>query len=413
MTLENDNIAPAKVNDPAETTGAANGSVLAGVVSRPPRYQSVDFFRGLVVAFMIVVNTPGTLQHVYDPLEHVLWFGCSLADVVFPSFLFLAGVSMWFSFSRFNYRWSAEAGWKILRRTGFIFLLGVLLNKFPLYWKNPDHWRIMGVLQRIALSYGLASVLALTLSRRMLLLVCGGILLLYWGILTGCAVPGGDPYGMDTNAMFRLDRWIYGMEIEAVLHIDHWLFGDDYFWHGNGFHFDPEGVLGVLPSIVTVVLGWFCGYLLSRHARRKGRLLRWLALYGVVCGFSGLALGEWMPVSKKLWTSSYVLYAGGVSIILLAACIWLIEIRRWRPGVGFFLVFGANPLLAFILSEAIEQVAFSIPTVQGDAYNWLYFHSFGLLGVGEFTSLLFALTYMLFCWLICHALYVRRIFLKI
>ena len=107
---------------------------------------------------MIVVNTPGSLEHVYDPLEHVLWFGCTLADVVFPSFLFLVGVSMWFSFSRYQYRWSAEAGRKILRRVALIFLIGFLLNKFPVFWKNLDHWRVMGILQRIALSYGLAAV---------------------------------------------------------------------------------------------------------------------------------------------------------------------------------------------------------------------------------------------------------------
>ncbi len=362
---------------------------------------------------MIVVNTPGSLEHVYDPLEHVLWFGCTLADVVFPSFLFLVGVSMWFSFSRYQYRWSAEAGRKILRRVALIFLIGFLLNKFPVFWKNLDHWRVMGILQRIALSYGLAAVLVLTLSRRALIIAAAGILLLYWGVLYWFVTPGGDPYAMDTNAMLRLDRWLYGIEVDAALHIDHWLFGDDYFWHGNGFHFDSEGLLGVLPSIVTVILGWMSGMILSHRAGRKGMLLRDLALFGIVCGFAGLLWGEYFPISKKLWTSSYVLYAGAVSIILLAACIWLIDVRKWRHGMGFFLVFGANPLFAFILSEGLEQIAFSIPCGEGDAYEWLYAHSFQMIGGGEFSSLLFALTFMLFCWLICRWLYVRKIFVKI
>lgn len=414
MALEKEKILPAKITIRPETNGKSNGSVkyvVAPAVS--DRFLSVDFFRGLVVAFMIVVNTPGTLEYVYDPLEHARWFGCTLADVVFPSFLFLTGVSMWFSFARFDRKWTPEAGWKILRRTVLIFLIGFLLNKFPVYWKNLDHWRIMGILQRIALSYGLAAVLVLNLRPKLLMTVSGAVLLLYWGILNWFATPGGDPYGIDTNAMLRLDRWIYGIEVEAALQVDHWLFGDDYFWHGNGFHFDSEGLLGVLPSIVTVILGWMSGAMLSRHSGRKGLLLRNLVIFGISCGFAGLVWGLFFPVSKKLWTSSYVLYTAGVSMIMLATCIWLIDVRKWRTGTGFFLVFGANPLFAFVLSEALEQIAFSIPSGEGDAYGWLYAHFFKAVGDGEFRSLLFALSYMLLCWLICRWLYVRKVFVKI
>lgn len=414
MALDKEKILPAKITFRPETSDvqihssekppAAQGSV---------RYLSIDFFRGIVVAFMIVVNSPGTLDHVYDPLEHAVWFGCTLADVVFPSFIFLVGVSMWFSFAKYERRWSPEAGWKILKRVLLIFFIGVLLNKFPLYWKNLDHWRIMGILQRIALSYGFAAILALTLPRRALIIVSAAILFSYWGILNWFVVPGGDPYGMDTNAMLRLDRWIYGVEVNAALHIDHWLFGDDYFWHGNGFHFDSEGLLGVLPSIVTVVLGWLSGALLSQHSGRKGLLLRDLLLFGVVCGLAGLLWGMFFPVSKKLWTSSYVLYAGGISMIMLSACIWLIDVQKWRLGTNFFLVFGANPLFAFIFSEGLEQAAFSIPWGESDAYEWFYAHFFKSFGSGEFSSLLFALTYMLMCWLVCRWLYARKIFIKI
>jgi predicted acyltransferase len=413
MALGKEKIVPEKKSDRPETNGKPNGSEKYVASAASARFLSIDFFRGLVVTFMIVVNTPGTLEYVYDPLEHALWFGCTLADVVFPSFLFLVGVSMWFSFAKYDRRWSAGAGWKILRRVALIFLIGLLLNKFPVYWKHLDHWRIMGVLQRIALSYGLAAVLVLTLQRKALVTVSVSILLLYWGILNWFATPGGDPYGIDTNAMLRLDRWIYGIEVEAALHIDHWLFGDDYFWHGNGFHFDSEGLLGVLPSVVTVILGWMSAALLSRYSGRKGLLLRNLVIFGVVCGFAGLVWGVFFPVSKKLWTSSYVLYTGGISMIMLASCIWLIDVRKWRAGTGFFLVFGANPLFAFVLSEALEQIAFSIPSGNSDAYEWLYVHFFKPIGAGEFNSLLFALSYMLFCWLICRWLYVRKIFVKI
>lgn len=413
MASEKEKILPAKIIFRSETNGMQISSAKPHDSPGRGRYLSIDFFRGVVVAFMIVVNAPGTLDHVYDPLEHALWFGCTLADVVFPSFIFLVGVSMWFSFAKFERRWSPEAGWKILKRVALIFIIGVLLNKFPVFWKNLDHWRMMGILQRIALSYGIAAVLVLTLPRRALVVVTVSILFLYWGVLNWFAVPGGDPYGMDTNAMLRLDRWIYGIEVDAALHIDHWLFGDDYFWHGNGFHFDSEGLLGVLPSVVTVVLGWLSGALLSQQPGRKGLILRDLLLFGVACGLAGLLWGLYFPVSKKLWTSSYVLYAGGISMILLSACIWLIDVQKWRMGTKFFLVFGANPLFAFVFSEGLEQAAFSIPCGESDTYGWIYAHFFKPVGSGEFSSLLFALTYMLLCWLVCRWFYARKIFIKI
>ncbi|GAB4490397.1 MAG: acyltransferase family protein [Saprospiraceae bacterium] len=362
---------------------------------------------------MLLVNAPGTLEYVYAPLEHARWLGCTLADLVFPSFLFLVGLSMWFSFSKYDRRWSAEAGWKILRRTLLIFLIGFLLNKFPVYWKNLDHWRVMGVLQRIALSYGIAAILALTLPWRALVAVSVGILLLYWGILNWFVVPGGDPYGMDTNAMMRLDRWIYGIEVEAALRVDRWLFGDDYFWHGNGFHFDSEGLLGTLPSVVTVILGWICGDFLGRFSGQKDVLLRNLLVLGVGCGIAGLAWDFVFPISKKLWTSSYVLYAGGISIVFLAFFIWLVDVCGWRRGTGFFLAFGANPLFAFVMSEALEQLAFSVPCGSGDCYERLYIQFFKPINGGELGSFLFALTFMILCWLVCLWLYRRKIFIKI
>ena len=411
MILENDKILTAKVVDRAVTDDNLNGSEKPFPAA--PRFLSVDFYRGVVVAFMILVNTPGTLHYVYPPLAHAHWIGCTLADLVFPCFLFLTGVSMQLSFAKFKAAWSVEFGKKVLRRTVLIFLIGFLLNKFPVYWEHLDHWRVMGVLQRIALSFGIASLLVLTLRTRALIAVSVGILLLYWGVLLFFATPGGDPYGIDTNAAFNLDRWLYGVEVDAAMHLDHWLFGDDYFWHGNGFHFDPEGLLGVIPSVVTVILGWLSATLMARRSRQKTLLLRDLLAIGTACCLAGLAWGVFFPISKKLWTSSFVLYAGGFSVILLAACIWLIDIYGWRRGTGFFLVFGANPLFAFILSEGLEQIAFNIPCGEGDAYEWAYARFFQPLDGGELGSFLFAVSYMLLCWLICRWLYVRRIFVKI
>ena len=130
------------------------------------RYLAIDFYRGVTIAFMIIVNTPGTWSYAYAPLQHANWNGCTPTDLVFPSFMFIIGVAMWFSFGKYDRHWSPALGWKILRRTALLFLVGLLLNKFPIYWRDWDQWRIFGVPQRLALGYGLASVLVLTLHRR-------------------------------------------------------------------------------------------------------------------------------------------------------------------------------------------------------------------------------------------------------
>lgn len=375
--------------------------------STSARYLSVDFYRGLTIAFMIIVNTAGDWAHVYPPLRHAEWHGCTPTDLVFPSFMFIIGVSMWFAFAKFDRKWSAEAGRKILRRTALLFLIGLILNNFPFLWENWDTWRIMGVPQRLALGYGIASVLALTLSRQMLLIVSAGILLLYWGLLNWFAAPGADPYGASGSAIFRLDAWLFGAEHlykETVA-------------PGLRIPFDPEGVLSTLPAVVTVILGWLCGELLTSRPHQKDLVVRDLLVYGLLIGFAGLAWDLFFPINKKIWSSSYVLYVGGISMILLAVSVWVIDIRGWRNGTGFFLAFGANPLFAYVLSEALVISLGSITWGSGenetDARSWIYDTLFRPIEGAEFSSFLFALIYMLLCWLICRWLYVRKIYIKL
>ena len=306
--------------------------------STSERYLAVDFFRGLTITLMIIVNTAGDWSHIYAPLRHAEWHGCTPTDLVFPSFMFIIGVSMWFAFGKYQRKWSSEVGWKILRRTALLFAIGLLLNKFPYYWKDWDSWRIMGVPQRLALGYGIASVMVLTLSRRMLIWISAGILLLYWAILWKFPLMGGDPYGLHTNAVRVLDLM---------------LFGDSHLYHGDGIGFDPEGLLSTLPAIVTVILGWLSGELLAYRSQQKDLLVRDLLVFGLICGFVGLAWDLFFPINKKLWTSSYVLYAGGISMIGLAASVWFLDVRGWSNGAGFFLAFGANALFAYVFSEAL------------------------------------------------------------
>ncbi|MEO6038207.1 MAG: heparan-alpha-glucosaminide N-acetyltransferase domain-containing protein [Saprospiraceae bacterium] len=363
------------------------------------RYLAIDFYRGVTIAFMIIVNTPGTWGYAYAPLQHADWNGCTPTDLVFPSFLFIIGVSMWFSMGKYGRQWSPALGWKILRRTALLFLVGLLLNKFPIYWGDWDHWRIFGVPQRLALGYGLASVLVLTLPRRVLIWVSAGILVVYWGILHRFGAPGFDPYGLEGNVVLRVDRW---------------LMGNNHLWHGERIAFDPEGLLSTLPAVVTVILGWLSGELMAYRSKQKDLLIRDLLVFGLLCGFIGLAWDLFFPINKKLWTSSFVLYAGGISMVLLAASIWLIEVRGWRNGTGFFLAFGANSLFAYVFSEVLILIFQNIRWGEDmNAQKWIYATVFEPIEGAEFSSFLFSLSYLLVCWLVCRWLYVRQIFIKL
>ncbi|MCB9308110.1 MAG: DUF1624 domain-containing protein [Lewinellaceae bacterium] len=366
------------------------------------RYLSIDFYRGLTIALMLVVNTPGTWAHVFPPLLHAEWHGCTPTDLVFPSFMFIIGVSMWFSFEKYGRRLDAALGRKVLKRTLLLFALGILLAKFPFYWKDWDQLRIMGVLQRLALGYGLAALLALSLPGRWLFAAGAALLLGYWALLTGFAVPGEDPFGLTGNAVRRLDL--------AVL-------GDSHVWHGKGIPFDPEGILSTLPAIVTVLLGWWSGQLMQRHQDNKMSAVRALLLWGGTLAVAGLLWDIVFPINKSLWTSTFVLYTGGISMILLAFSVWALDVADGRRYVRFFLVFGANPLFAYVLAGLLTKTMLRIQWQENGepltAYAWIYRQVFQPIEGGAFGSLLFALTFLLICWSVCAVMYRKKIFVKI
>jgi predicted acyltransferase len=367
------------------------------------RSYAVDFFRGLTIALMIVVNTAGDWAHVYAPFRHAQWHGCTPTDLVFPSFMFLIGVSMWFSFEKYGKTLNAELTKKILKRTALLFLVGLILNNFPFLWKNWDTWRILGVPQRLALGYCFASFLCLKLNIKQLIITSVSLLLAYWGLMKGFAIDPANPYSLNGNAVLRLDLW---------------LFGEKHLYHGDGIGFDPEGLLSTIPAIVTVILGWLCGQLMNYRKMQSELLVRDLLLFGILCGFMGLTWDLFFPINKKLWTSSYVLYAGGVSIIVLAACVYAIDNVKWRNGTGLFFAFGANSLFAYVLSEAMVMILGNINITGANGKSmavttWIYETVFKPFGSAEFSSLLYAFIYMTLCWLICRYLYVRKIFIKL
>lgn len=366
------------------------------------RYLSVDFYRGLTIAFMLVVNTPGTWKHVFPPLLHADWHGCTPTDLVFPSFLFIVGVSMRFSFFKYPRGDRSFLVSKVWRRTALLFALGLLLAWYPFWGKSLSDLRVLGVLQRIALCYGLASLMVLYLPARGLVVAAVGLLLGYWGVLVRGVGPGIDPFSLEDNVVRRIDLA---------------LIGEAHLWKGKGIAFDPEGLLSTLPAVVTVLLGWWSGQLIQRAGSAPQRAMLHLVVFGAVLTGLGWLWHSVFPINKSLWTSSFVLYAGGLSMLLLAVSVAVLDVLQWRHGAHFFLVFGANPLFAYVLAGILAKTALFLRWGEGEAatngYQWLYQTFFAPIEPYRAGSLLFALAFMLGCWLVCWVMYRRGIFIKI
>ncbi len=364
------------------------------------RYLALDVFRGITIASMITVNNPGSWAHIYAPLRHSEWHGCTPTDLVFPFFLFIVGVSMFFSFSKYNSTLNKESLIKIGKRTLLIFAIGLFLNSFPQWSADYSKLRILGVLQRIALAYGIGSLVVLAVPRKYLLYTAGSILLLYWGILY--FFGGADPYSLTGNVTIAVDG--------AILGITH-------LYKGFGIPFDPEGLLSTIPAIGTVILGYLAGGLI-RQTEKSDVPLK-LMLFGALGVAAGLVWSLLLPINKPLWTSSYVLYTAGLASVMLGILIWIIDIKGFTKWTSFFVVFGMNPLFIFALA-GLWAKSFSrfIKITEADGTiisgnSWTYKHLF-LSWAGELNgSLLFALSHIVVFWLICLFLYKKKIFIKV
>jgi predicted acyltransferase len=365
------------------------------------RYLALDVLRGITISAMILVNNPGTWAHIFGPLEHSKWHGCTPTDLVFPFFLFVVGVSMFFSFSKYNNSLNKESLLKIGRRTLLIFAIGLFLNSFPQWAADYSKLRIAGVLQRIALAYGIGSLIVLGIPRKYLPYAGASILLLYWGILY--FMGGSDPYSLAGNAAVPFDKTILG---------------ENHLYKGFGIPFDPEGLLSTIPAIVTVILGYLTGSIIKQS--EKIRVPRLLSIYGIAGVVTGYLWGMVFPINKPLWTSSYVLYAAGWALLVLALLIWLIDLKGYTKWTSFFVVFGMNPLVIFALSGLYARsISRLIHITENDGsvvngYTWIYQHLFEpICSDLRISSLLFALSHILLFWLIGLVLYRNKIFIKV
>ncbi len=370
-------------------------------MSTTNRLVSLDIFRGMTIAFMILVNTPGSWTYVYAPLRHAAWDGCTPTDLVFPFFLFIVGVSMYLAFSKFNHQLTPEAIRKIGKRTLIIFLIGLALNWFPFYNKSFEELRIMGVLQRIALAYGFGALICLSINRRNVLYVGGGMLLLYWALMW---FLGGDPkLGLETNFQRQLDLLLLG---------ENHLYKGYTNAAGEKVAFDPEGILSTLSSIVTVMFGYWVGSLI-KTMKNRDLLIKNLLIFGVIGILMGWAWDKFFPINKPIWSSSYVLYTAGMATVGLALCIEFIDLRGKNLLNTPFLVFGMNSLFSYVLSGLFVKVSFLINIGDQNLYAWLYSSIFQPT-LGDFNgSLIFAITYVGLIWLCSLVLYRRQIFIKI
>lgn len=319
------------------------------------RFRSLDVFRGATVALMILVNNPGTWAHMYPPLAHAPWHGCTPTDLVFPFFLFAVGNALAFVMPGLL-AGPAGAFWaKVARRTLLIFLIGLFLNASPfvrwsaegeLVMRQWETLRFMGVLQRIALCFGAAAVIVWLFGRRGAAGPLWATAALLVGYALACLLLGapGDPYS--------LQGW-FGTAIDRAL------LGETHLYKGEGVPFDPEGLASTMPAVAQVLLGWWVGRMVVAgplSAALVSRLFLWATALLVLAYFWQLE----MPLNKKIWTSSYVLHTTGLAMMALAAFIHLIDIRKQpRELAGwatFFEVFGKNPLFVFVLSGFVPRV---------------------------------------------------------
>ncbi len=378
------------------------------------RLLSLDAFRGMTIAAMILVNTPGSWGHVYAPLRHADWHGWTPTDLIFPFFLFIVGVAMTFSIqTRIGVDFKSDIYKKVIKRSVILFLLGLLLNFYPFGIPfTSDGWsnfsfssiidtfmdiRIMGVLQRISLCYLISSVMIIYLTRRLQYYAAFGLLAIY------------------ATAMLLYGN--FTLEDNLARTIDLAIFSPSNMYTVQGLPFDPEGVLSTIPAVVTTLSGVFVGNMLRRHLSPREK-----AIQLIIWGLSGILLGNalniMIPINKQLWTPSYVFLTSGWACLILSIFYWLIEIKNIKSWAKPFIVFGSNSIIVFVASGILVTTILKIKIHLNDGsitslYNWIYKYLF-VSWAGDLNgSLFFAITWILFWLGVLWVFYIKKIFIKI
>jgi predicted acyltransferase len=363
------------------------------------RLVSIDIFRGLSVAFMIIANNPGNWNFVYPPLRHSKWSGCTPADLVFPFFLFIVGMSTWYSLKKYGNEINGGSILRIFRRTTTIFAVGLFLTVFPNFRMDYSTLRIMGVLQRIALAYGLGAILCLAVRREYLWIIITILLFIYWGLLV--FFGGADPYSLGGNFALKADI--------AIL-------GKNHLYKGFGIPFDPEGFLSTLPAVCTVIIGYFVGELTGKGATSGKTVLKVILLGAAAVGL-GYLWNMIFPMNEPLWTSSFVLFTAGIAMCIFAIIYLVADVLKFQVLGTFFMIFGTNALFSYVLAGIWIKMLLFIQIHSGSEkitlYRWFYDKVCVPVAGNLNGSLIFALIQMLLMWSVVLILYRKKIMIRL
>jgi predicted acyltransferase len=384
---------------PASPTSAAT----ATDAPASGRLLSLDAFRGLTILGMILVNNPGDWGQLYWPLGHAEWFGWTPTDLVFPFFLFIVGTSLAYSLRKYVHGAAIDVAvyWRIVRRTIVLMLLGwgmgMSYRVFNHWWGDGEaisfsNLRYPGVLVRIALVYLAASFIVLHLGLRTQAVLAAILLLGYWALIG--LLPNPHDYQANLSPNGNLVRVV-----------DHALIGEDHtYTRGQTEKTDPEGLMSTLPAIVTSLFGYWTGIVIQRRGANKKTVVLLIGL-GLACFAVGWGWGLWFPVSKKLWTSSFVLLTAGLAMIMLAGCLLKFDVWGWRRLARPWEIVGVNAIFVFVASGLVAQLLGIVQIGDTSAHGWLYSRLFtSWISDPKLASLAFALATVTCWWLILWAM---------
>lgn len=372
------------------------------------RLMCLDVYRGLMVAGMILVDNPGSDDQAYWPIMHAKWNGWTPADFIFPSFLFLVGISMVYSFAARQER--GETKQQIfghaIKRSLILIAIGLLVNASPIIGLNVHTWRFEGVTQRIGICYFFASILELWAGRRAQWIALAACLVGYWALLLFVPVPGAGVPGRDIPFM------------DEVRNLPAWLDRKLFMGHLYDGTRDPEGIIHTIPAIGTTLIGVLTGHWL-RKQRDYRKLIGVMVLFGILGMMAGELWNRWFPINKNLWTSSFVLFSGGFALLFVSLLYWMIEVKGWRgPWTTPILVFGMNAIAGFVADSMIygPGYTFTAKGPSGATMNWHESAQAWLEALGLSTanaSLVYSLGAVGICWILLWFLWRKKIFLKI
>ena len=363
----------------------------------PQRLTALDVFRGVTIAFMVLVNTPGTGDAVYPPLRHAVWHGWTPTDVVFPSFIWIVGVAITLALGRRLSHGVARTDLfrSAMKRAAILFVLGLICYSFPI--PDPATFRIVGVLQRIAICYLCATAIYLTTGIRGQIAWIVALLGGYWALMAFAPVPGHGSGHLDVERNF-------------AHYIDSIVLGSHNYV--NTKTWDPEGIVSTLPSIATCLFGILAGHLVSMQWTLAKRIT-WLLGAGVVLIALAYAGDPWLPINKSIWTTTFALLMAGIDCLLFAAFLWVCDVRGKSRWFHPFLILGMNSIAVYMASELLDIVFNKIPMGATSLRVWLYETLFARLASPMNASLLYAIAYVALMFGIALILWRRKIFIRV